>query len=727
MSRSFSVPRAMSTASKRSLSARSAYQAPRFSAAMSFAPSYAKTKATKLSTSERLNPLLPSKNAHMTAEKRLEGMINTYAKKFIKFILDDESKQLEYTSIILELKKVIKKPDAFWKKWFEFKANFLEDVESCKCSYEEKKNPEMIREMCNTEFSKFSAEISDIHSLHRDNFIKTYSQKYSEMIAYFNQLQNIISKQLNRRTSGAIFFRDLPYILTQIEGFRNILPRQYDRFFSEPVYSFNNEQTQPMTKRQVIQRVMEPIDNIIQGIKVYMDPSIAIKQAKEEITKQQNAIKNLIAFPESARALQRETQKMQNEHQKIQQRMNQQKRRDKLQRENNNLKAEQEKLNQKLANTMNDINTLKKDMFNTSQNWEEEKRELTHSASPNNKTSGGSLSQSQQIKIKELEAQIEKKQDELNKLTDADQIEEINEENNKLLDAMREIRKKFKTAEKAVNYQRALIQAKVDALNGNDQFKSPYQRSLKLVETVNEISDEVKSTQYLVNKLREIAERRSKVDQWNLNAIPDPERKFPQILTNNNTLLELIKSNRKKQDNLRKTLRKTQFESNMTYALEEITAETGERYEKACRKLKNAIEKINLPPDDRSLPVATAEVLSKQADIASVQCQIDAIKKDGTIGVETLEDTKRSADEMILRVKAREKALSSAIKKAQSADAAQKISSAADAAESEVLSLKDELETYSDAFSSVESKLGIRSDGSPLPERINRVIQLLSN
>ena len=716
----------MSTASKRSMSARSAYQVPRFSAAMSFAPRYAKTKATKLSTAERLNPLIPSKNANLTPEKRLEGMINTYAKKFIKYILDDESKQLEYTSIILEMKKVIRKPDSFWKKWFEFKTNFLEDVELCKTSYEGKKNPDMIREMCNTEFSKFSAELSDIHSLHRDTFIKTYSQKYSEMNMYFNQLQNIISKQLNRKTSDAIFLRDLPYLLTQIEGFRNNLPRQYDRFFSEPIYTFTNEQTQPMTRRQVIQRVMEPIDNIIQGIKVYMNPSIVIKDAKEEISKQQTAIKNLIAFPESARALQRETQKMQNEHQKLQQKINQQKRRDKLQKENKNLLAEQENLNQKLSNTLKEINQLRNQMQEVSTKWEKEKKELTNFSPSPKSASTAALSQSQQIKIKELQAQIEKKKDELHKLTDADQIEELNEENNKLLDALRDIRKKFKSTEKAVMYQRALIQAKVDALDGNDQFKSPYQRSLKLVDAVNEISDEIKSTQFLVNKLREIAERRSKVDQLDLNAIPDPERKFPQILANNNSLLELIKSNLNKQNDHRKLLRKTQFESNMTYALQEITAETGDRYEKACKKRKKEIEKINLPQDDRSLHLATAEVLNKQADIAILQCKIDSIKKEGTSGVEALEDTKRSADEMIPRVKAREKALSSAIKKAQTTDAAQKISAAADAAESEVLTLKDEIETYSEAFTAIETKLGIPSNGSPLPERINHVIQLLT-
>ena len=719
---SFSPPRALSAAPSRksrvSLAARSVFQVPKYNSILITKNRYAKSKASRMSTAERLNPLISPKNSLISPEKRLEQLINTLPKKIIKYLLDSESKQLEYTSMLLDMKKYIKNPDTFWQNWFKFKENFLADVELCKDEYERSKNPRYIREMCEKGFTKFSTGFSNIHSLHKESFLKSYAAKFKEINSYFNQLRKIIIEQLKRHSDDIIFCRDLQYVIVQLEGFKSLLPKEYDRFFAEPLV-YSTEQN--VTKQQVLQRALAPIDDIINSIKTYIDPSTVLKNARDDIMKQQTAIKKFIIFPETARQLQNEQKEKQAENEREKREKNNLKKKEKLEKDIEKLKKEKEQLRNRLSESVKESDETTKKIFQVSNEWSEEKKKISRVKYSKPKTL---TSEQIEKKKKDLAAEIAKKKEELNKIVDEEQIDEQEKENDELIQEVKIIKKKFKTAEKSIVYQRALIKTKVDSFD-NEQSKKPYIRNDDLAFKLNEMTDRLKTTRTLLLNLRKFAAKRSKVEQFELKAIPDPEKKFPKQFATNNKAIEKVKKLLENQCKLMQSLREAQMESSLTYAVEELNAEKGDEYEKVCEKLRNSIQKCNLPPDSRSLPLAAAETINEQAKIAAVQCQIDSIRG-GKVGIEAMQAAKEQANTMIISIEAKEKALSAAVKKAQSADAPQKILAAAKAAEEEVEELKDEIDSYSDTFASIEKRLGIEVCEATLPERIRNVINALS-
>lgn len=702
-----STPRAASTASRKSLGVRSMVQQPHMVGTLTYKPMRAKSKASKMSTYERLNPLLPTKNANIPKEKRLANLISTFAAKLNPFLLDDSANQLEYFEIYRKLKAKVNDKNDFWNSWFEFKTKFLDDVESAKEEYKDSRAPEKVIQMCHDNFNKFSQEISEIRNNHRNKFKKFYHPKFKELMNEFNQMQKIIDTKLKRHNELKLFIRDLQFIIIQLESFQDMLPVEHDRFFSEP---FDPQFTDTQfSKAQIVSMVLAPIKDTITSLKMFMDPSIVTEQASSEIQKIEDSIKNLIGDPSNRLQARYKSEKGDNMNDEEASKISDLKGIiQELEEQKSQLDSE---LQEKLSYKESKINEITR----RSEEWENEKKEIQKEIK--NLSSSGNSPENQAKRIKQLEKEVQEKESELAKYDESNTKQQYKENQKKF----EELRNQLKTIQTDIIYQRALIQVKSNSLS--PEVKTSYTRYLELIKSTSSQEHQLESIQFVTNNYRNF-QQRFKGQSPNLPPVEDPLDRLQLMADKNKAsfdkIEELIEENYKIKDKL--LAARTEMAS--TYALEEINAEQGKKYQRAIRRLQKIITSEPLAQDTRPVPIVWAEALLKRAEISEVQCKIDSFTK-GTEGSELAHNIKDSVSQSMVSVQARENALSTVIKSIKDGDI-ENIEEEANRVEKESERVKRDLDNYSAAVKKIEDKLHLKGNGGDLNDRIAAIIAVIS-
>lgn len=700
-----SNPRAASTVSRKSLGARSASGAQNMISSLTYKQVRAKSKASKMSSFERLNPLLPSKNADIPKEKRLENLISTFPSKLNPFLIEDSANQLEYFDIYKSLKAKVNDKKEFWKSWFEFKNKFITDVENAKDDYESTRAPVKAIQTVRENFNKFSSEISEVRNNQSNKFKKYYANKFKELMESFNQIQKIIDVQLNRHSDLKLFIRDLQFIIIQLKTFHDQLPVEHDRFFAEP---FDPQYTnvQP-SKNQIISMVLAPIKETISYLTMFMNPSSVIDEASKAIEKQEELFINIIGEP---------TVKAQDRYGKADSNSSQNEIND-FREIVQELEEQQQNLTEELEAEIKKKEEKIEEIAKRTEEWEKEKKRLeielkslsTSDNSPEN----------QAKRIKSLEKQIEEKEAELAKFDKSKMKKQYKEKEA----VFEEKRKEFKEIQTDIIYQRARIQAKVDNLDTEEQ-KEPYKHYAKLVKEVLSLENQLEVLQIATNGFRNFM-KNFKQQNLKIQQIDNPQDRLAIEIEKNENKFQYIDDLIRDDKLLKDKLLQARSKMALSYAVEEFYSEQGKKYNRTIRRLKAMIKEDPNAEDTRPVFLAWAEALAKNADIADLQCKIDSIIG-GEEGANTSQNIKDRVNQSMVSVSAREKALSHAIKCAQEGNV-EKINKQTHKVQKETEQLKSELSSYESMIKKIETKLKMNGEGCAINDRIAAINAVLSH